>query len=364
MKRIALFLFVALIYVRADETVKVQKVGEYQDVEFTEIVGDDVKFTHKDGAGRMPLEKLPKDIQTKCVSNLKRSGLTAKQREGLQKMKEEAALAEAKEKERQQKFHDLRIGAIKGALPMLSWKWLFDEEGSYSYWQEFLLKPHEFTEFKGAKLPTYWSRVENGTRLSDTLILVLSEEGIIVAIVAKAKDKRTLITTKWYSKLDHQKLLPEAEIVAGAASNEEIKQRLKELDEEQKKLEASLAPQLRLLRQKVSQGELSLENWRLLFNQLPKADYSDWKKLLLGNPDESLKLNDLEFPIYLLKIAGKTNASDNLVLVTSKAGKIIAVGSQNPKTHSLDIMTTNGYVEKEHKSLLPKADYIDRVKTK
>ena len=47
------------------EPVKIEKFQGYDNVVFTEIVGDSVKFTHKNGIGRAKLAELPKSILEK-----------------------------------------------------------------------------------------------------------------------------------------------------------------------------------------------------------------------------------------------------------------------------------------------------------
>jgi len=51
-----------------DKTVKVPVVGEFSDVEFTRIEGEKVCFSHKDGAGKILISSLPKDVQDKLKS--------------------------------------------------------------------------------------------------------------------------------------------------------------------------------------------------------------------------------------------------------------------------------------------------------
>jgi hypothetical protein len=57
------------------EPVKIDKFQSYENVVFTEIVGDSVKFTHKNGTGRVKINELPKSILEKL------KGLEIKEKE-------------------------------------------------------------------------------------------------------------------------------------------------------------------------------------------------------------------------------------------------------------------------------------------
>ena len=47
------------------DPVSMPRFLNYENVTFTEIVGDSVKFTHKNGIGRVKLTELPKSILEK-----------------------------------------------------------------------------------------------------------------------------------------------------------------------------------------------------------------------------------------------------------------------------------------------------------
>ncbi len=65
MKILFLLLFLFFFTSVQADTVKVASFKGYQNVEFTEIVGNYVKFTHKNGVGRVEISEIPKDILAK-----------------------------------------------------------------------------------------------------------------------------------------------------------------------------------------------------------------------------------------------------------------------------------------------------------
>lgn len=78
MKRIVALLFCGILISNA-QSVNVDDLNGFKNVEFTKIEGNKVRFTHKDGAGIMPLSDLPKDILEKVTRDLPRVDMTAKQ---------------------------------------------------------------------------------------------------------------------------------------------------------------------------------------------------------------------------------------------------------------------------------------------
>ena len=91
MKLLLLFLLCAQL--QAGEKVTTPKLGEFTEVEFTQVEGERVRFKHKDGGGITEISKLPKELQEK-VKTLPKIDMVVKK----------AAEAEQKDKEIKDKY--------------------------------------------------------------------------------------------------------------------------------------------------------------------------------------------------------------------------------------------------------------------
>ena len=199
----------------AGTSLKVAKVGEYEDVEFTSIEytegkGDRVTFSHKNGSGKTLLNQLPSDVQKKVLATVTRNGSpppTADEVNAVKAKQEENVRMINEAREKRNAFEALRNKIVTELLSLESWKILFEEEPELTYWLKYLDKPNQWQEFNGRKFPVYSWKADNGTKGGAHLGVITSETegaGKIIAVLSDSK----ILKTKWYIEKEHQKLIP------------------------------------------------------------------------------------------------------------------------------------------------------------
>jgi hypothetical protein len=105
-------LFFLCAQLKAGEKITAPVVGEFKDVEFTQIEGERVRFKHKDGGGIIEISKLSKELQEKVKTLPQVDTVAKKTDEESRKQAEKVRL----QRELETKYKSDFAGIIKGTV--------------------------------------------------------------------------------------------------------------------------------------------------------------------------------------------------------------------------------------------------------